>query len=88
MVPVKANRIGAWIVIAVLITLLVMALAFLYVGWDTASDPAAQQMSASGYAAMAFGIIATMSLGFGLMALVFYSNRKGHDQNANIERKK
>jgi hypothetical protein len=29
-----------------------------------------------------------MSLGFGLMALVFYSNRKGHDQNASFERKK
>jgi hypothetical protein len=32
-----------------------------------------------GYVAMAFGIVATLALGIGLMSLVFYSNRKGHD---------
>jgi hypothetical protein len=35
---------------------------------------------------MAFGIIVTLALGVGLMALVFYSNRKGHDHDANADR--
>jgi hypothetical protein len=33
----------------------------------------------SGYAAMAFGVIISLAVGFGLMALLFYSSRKGYD---------
>jgi hypothetical protein len=38
-----------------------------------------QSMSTTGYVAMTLGVIATLALGIGLMSLVFYSNRKGHD---------
>jgi uncharacterized membrane protein YiaA len=37
------------------------------------------QMSGHGYLAMSLGIIFTVALGVGLMGLVFYSSRKGHD---------
>jgi hypothetical protein len=66
--------------LAILVSLLVMAIVFLIVGWDvTDTADAGQQMSGTGYVAMAFGILATLGLGTGLMALVFYSSRKGHD---------
>jgi hypothetical protein len=68
-------RIGSWIVLAVL--LLVLAIAFMLIGWDTAD--AGTPMTTAGYLAMTLGIVATLALGAGLMALVFYSSRKGHD---------
>jgi hypothetical protein len=34
----------------------------------------------SGYAAMVFGVIISLAIGFGLMALLFYSSRKGYDE--------
>jgi hypothetical protein len=33
-----------------------------------------------GAAAMAFGVIISLAVGFGLMALIFYSSRKGYDE--------
>jgi hypothetical protein len=75
----RSNALGSWIVIAVLLLLLGMAIVYMYVGWETADVDTGQSMSTSGYVAMAFGIFFTMALGAGLMALIFYSNRKGHD---------
>ena len=43
-------------------------------------------MSTAGYIAMALGILVTLGLGVGLMALVFYSNREGHDRDADLKR--
>jgi hypothetical protein len=34
----------------------------------------------SGYAAMAFGVVISLAVGFGLMALLFYSSRRGYDE--------
>ena len=59
--------------------LLTLAIVFMVVGWDVGDRSGGQPMSSGGYVAMAFGILATLGLGVGLMALVFYSNRKGHD---------
>jgi hypothetical protein len=47
------------------------------IGWDTADE--GTPMTTAGYLAMTLGIVATLALGSGLMALVFYSSRKGHD---------
>jgi hypothetical protein len=40
-------------------------------------------MSGHGYAAMALGIIFSLALGFGLMALMFYSSRHGFDDEVD-----
>lgn len=77
--PYKATRAGVWIVVSVLLVILLFAMAFLYVGWGMGGDHPENSMSASGYAAMTMGIVATLALGVGLMALVFYSSRSGHD---------
>jgi hypothetical protein len=42
------------------------------------------QISAAGWLAMALGVLATLGLGIGLMALVFISSRRGYDE---IDRK-
>jgi hypothetical protein len=41
------------------------------------------EMSAHGLAALALGALLTFALGAGLMALVFFSNRRGYDERAH-----
>ena len=67
---------GSWLILGVLVGLLVLAIVVLYVTWDPEQSGA---MTGAGYAAMALGVVATLALGIGLMALVFYSNRSGRD---------
>lgn len=73
------NGVGSWVALAILILLLVLAIIFMVVGWTSGDMSTGQQMSGAGYVAMTFGIVATLALGIGLMTLVFYSSRKGHD---------
>ena len=43
------------------------------------ADGTGGSMSVAGYVAMAFGIIVTLALGAGLMALMYYSSRHDRD---------
>jgi hypothetical protein len=72
------NRIGTWVVMTVLVLLLVAAAVIGYLGW-TSTDTS---VPLSGYIAMAFGVIFSLAVGVGLMALLFYSSRAGYDQPA------
>ena len=67
---------GAWIVIAILLLLLGGTGFIAYRGLtvDNVDVPI------SGYFAMAFGVIFSLIVGVGLMALIFYSSRKGYDE--------
>ncbi len=38
------------------------------------------EISVAGWLAMGLGVVATLALGIGLMALVFISNRRGYDE--------
>jgi hypothetical protein len=40
------------------------------------------EISAAGWLALVLGTVLSLGLGGGLMALVFYSNRHGHDEAA------
>lgn len=73
------RRAGTWLIVAVLLAILALSVVVLYVGWGIADDAGGMAMSTAGYLAMALGIVATLALGIGLMALVFYSNRHGDD---------
>jgi hypothetical protein len=42
-------------------------------------------MPVIGYVAMAGGIIVSLAVGFGLMALLFYSSRHGYDEPEHFE---
>lgn len=74
------NSIGWWAVVTVLPSLLVAAGVIGYLGW-TISDA---DVPVSGYVAMALGVIFSLVVGIGLMALVFYSNRAGYDKPAEL----
>jgi hypothetical protein len=72
---------GSWTILAVLLMLLVGTLFVSYVGWTSAP---ATDVPPSGYIALALGVIFSLIVGFGLMALVFYSSRQGYDEPARL----
>ncbi len=71
---------GGILVLAILVGLLCFAIYFMFVGWGV-DDIGTQggSISTTGYLAMGFGVVCTLALGIGLMALIFYSNRSGRD---------
>jgi hypothetical protein len=68
---------GTIIALVILVGLLLLAIVFMAIGWN--APEGGEQMSIGGWIAMILGIIATLALGIGLMALMFYSNRSGRD---------
>ena len=66
-------------VIAALMALLVAALYYAYGIWTALG---AADMPGWMYAAMAGGVLFSLIVGGGLMALVFYSSRAGYDDEA------
>jgi hypothetical protein len=68
---------GTWTVLIILLSLLATTVVIASLGWSLASGA---DVPASGYVAMALGVIFSLAVGFGLMALVFYSSRKGYDE--------
>jgi hypothetical protein len=70
---------GAWIVIVVLVGLLLLAIVGV---WYSGTDDLAGGVSGPGYLAMTFGILFTLAVGVGLMGLIFYSSRRGYDEQA------
>jgi len=79
-----ATKIGAKIGTAVLCIVLFsfLAVSIWYAGkaWTSVEGP---PMPAQGYAAMIMGVVFSVALGCGLMALIFYSSRNGYDERAN-----
>ena len=75
---------GSWAILVILLILLVSATVLSYLGWTSA---AGTDVPASGYVALALGVIASLAVGFGLMALVFYSSRAGYDEAARLMQK-
>jgi hypothetical protein len=56
--------------------LLAAALCFAVYSWNTIEGPA---IPTTGYVAMGLGIVFSLLVGCGLMALLFYSSRHGYD---------
>ncbi len=74
----RGSKLAGWAVIAVLCALLVGAGALGYFGWFSTDT----NVPDAGYIALAFGVVFSLVVGVGLMALVFYSSRKGYDEPA------
>ena len=64
------------LLIAPLVALLVAALWIAAYSWNAIEGP---PVPASGYVAMWLGIVFSLFVGCGLMALLFYSSRHGYD---------
>jgi hypothetical protein len=69
-----------YLVIIPLVALLGAAVWFALYSWTAIEGP---QMPTEGYVAMWLGIVFSLAVGCGLMALVFYSSRHGHDDAAS-----
>ena len=67
-------------IILPLLAFLGAALWFAYYVFATDVGP---PIPASGYVAMALGILFSLVVGIGLMALVFYSHRHGYDERGH-----
>jgi hypothetical protein len=80
----------AILLILVLVILLGAALGFSWHVWTSVGADATQgggmAMNGNGMAALIIGGIGTLALGGGLMALVFYSSRRGYDDAADLKR--
>ena len=74
----RRYTVGTWIVLTVLSLLLVATGVIAYLGWSVGDA----DVPTSGYVAMGFGVIFSLLVGIGLMALLFYSSRKGYDEPA------
>ena len=68
--------IGSWTIIVVLLALLAAAVGFAYLGWTLGAG----SMPVSLIIPMVLGVVFSLAVGVGLMALVFYSSRKGYDE--------
>jgi hypothetical protein len=75
---------GSWAILAILLMLLVGTIVVSYLGWMSA---AGTDVPASGYLALVLGVIFSLAVGVGLMALVFYSSRAGYDEPARLVKK-
>jgi prolipoprotein diacylglyceryltransferase len=68
---------GGWITLAVLAGFLVAALVYAADAWRDLSGVA---MSEAGWIFLILGIVITILVGAGLMALLFYSSRHDYDR--------
>ncbi len=73
----KLNVLATVAVIVPLLALLAATLWYAANAWVSLSGP---PMPASGYLAMVLGIVFSLIIGCGLMALLFYSSRHGYDE--------
>jgi FtsH-binding integral membrane protein len=77
----KSMGFASYALLAVLFALLVFAVVTADIGWQSA---AGTDVPPVGYVMMVFGIVLSVFVGAGLMALVFYSNRSGYDEPARL----
>lgn len=67
---------GGIAVTAILFAILAATVWWAWQGWTAHADV---QMSIHGYIALGLGVFFSLLIGFGLMALTFYSSRRGYD---------
>jgi cation transporter-like permease len=70
-------NVGTVVMVAALIAIMIAALWFAASSFTAVSGP---PMPPVGYAAMILGVVLSLVVGCGLMALVFYSSRHGYDE--------
>jgi TRAP-type C4-dicarboxylate transport system permease small subunit len=75
---VKRQTIITIFVAVVLLSLLAVAVTFMVDTWQRTDA----QMSVHGWIALSLGVFFSLLVGCGLMALMFYSSRRGYDERA------
>ncbi len=72
---------GSYAIVAILLGLLIWTSILAGRGWSSAVGT---DVPLAGYVAMALGVMFSLLVGVGLMALVFYSSRAGYDEPAKL----
>ena len=67
---------GGWAAIVILFGFLIVAIAYAIYGWNKLGAVGIPTM---GWLFLIAGVVLTLGVGGGLMALLFYSSRKGRD---------
>jgi hypothetical protein len=67
---------STWIAVAVAVAVVIVVIVLMASVWSGLGDSG---ISAAGWVALMLGIVVTLALGIGLMALVFISSRRGFD---------
>jgi hypothetical protein len=67
---------ATWIAVAAAVAVIVLLIVVVARFWTGLGDSG---MSEGGWVALVLGVLATLALGIGLMALVFISNKRGYD---------
>lgn len=76
----QSSKSGTIVLVVTLVGLLAASTAVGVYLWTSMEGV---EMSAHGWTAMIFGILASLGVGVGLMALVFISNRRGYDDRVS-----
>ena len=71
---------STWLPVAIAVGVVAVVIALVAALWAQLGDV---EISAAGWVAMSLGILVTLTLGVGLMALVFISGRRGYDEPGN-----
>ena len=69
---------GFWLLLAALMAMLGFSVWGFLVAWKAAGN---SPMTVHGYVAMGLGVVLSLALGGGLMALAFFSSRRGYDDD-------
>lgn len=77
MIGLQLRTRSTWIAVAIAIVVIVAVFAAVAGLWSAVGNA---DISAGGWIAMGFGVLAALGLGIGLMALVFFSARHGYDE--------
>lgn len=67
----------SWVSAAIAGAVVLVIGVFIAVQWTGIGD---SEISGAGWLAMGLGVVITLALGIGLMALVFISSRRGYDE--------
>jgi hypothetical protein len=74
---------GQYILLFILLALLIFAVTWATIVWNTGENV----MDKHGWIALGLGTFFSLLIGCGLMALMFFSSRSGHDDAADPFRK-
>lgn len=81
----KRLGIGQILILAALVIILIVTAVWAVSVWSAAGDAV---MSTHGWIALGLGTFFSLLIGCGLMALMFFSSRSGHDEVADPFRKR
>jgi hypothetical protein len=69
---------STWVAVALAAAAVLAVAVVIAEFWSGIGD---SDISLAGWLAMGLGVVVTLALGIGLMSLVFFSNRRGYDEN-------